>query len=186
MLLFAAAAPNVAAPEPSGQSALALLILIVVAGGWIGLRWLFRQRHSAEAEAVVHGDFAEFALQVLANAARIDGQVNEPERQAIAASMIDIAGESFDATRVERALSEARLNKDQLVDYLRVRASAFTRDQKTRLLTHLLTLIVVDDRFDEVEHVALMDYTEAVGFDRKSAPETLRGLMSDFAKGRIT
>ena len=54
------------------------------------------------------------------------------------------------------------------------------------LLKALLSVFVADGRFDEREHAALVDYTEAIGFDRKSAPDMLKGLTRDFAKGNIT
>ena len=82
--------------------------------------------------------------------------------------------------------AQAQLSKDELVAYLAAKANAFTREQKTALLKALLGVFAADGRFDETEHAALVDYTAAVGFDRKSAPEMLRGLTRDFARGTIT
>jgi hypothetical protein len=54
------------------------------------------------------------------------------------------------------------------------------------LLKALLSVFTADGSFDETEHAALVDYTAAVGFDRQSAPEILRGISRDFARGTIT
>lgn len=183
-MLFAAATASVPTPE-NGASALGLLVLIVVAIAWIGLRALVRGRRAQETERVVGVSFPDFALEALVNAAHIDGQVAAAERAAIAAAMSEINGAPFDAARVESALAQARLSKDQLIAYLKTRSAIFSRTQKTLLLKSLLDMVVADDRFDEAEHAALLDYTEAVGFDRQSAPELLRGLTRDVTSGRI-
>jgi hypothetical protein len=54
------------------------------------------------------------------------------------------------------------------------------------LLKALLSVFVSDGRFDETEHGALIDYTEAIGFDRQSAPEMLHRLSRDVVRGNIT
>ena len=36
------------------------------------------------------------------------------------------------------------------------------------------------------EHAALVDYTEAIGFDRQSAIDTLRRMSRDVVRGNIT
>lgn len=184
-MLFTAAASSAETPE-GGASALGLLVLIVVAIAWIGLRSLLRGQRAKEAERVVGVSFPDFALEALANAARIDGEVNPPERTAIAAAMSEINAAPFEPARVDAALAQARLNKDQLIAYLLAKSAVFSRAQKTLLLKSLLLLIVADDRFDEAEHAALVDYTEAVGFDRQTAPELLRRLTRDFTRGNIT
>jgi|CXWL01.1.fsa_nt_gi uncharacterized tellurite resistance protein B-like protein len=184
-MLFTAAAASTA-PAPSSESALALIILISIAAAWIGLRTLLRGKRAHDTERVIGVSFPDFALEALANAARIDGEVNPAERTAIVAAMSEINAAPFAAARVDQALAQARLSQDQLIDYLRAKSGIFSRAQKTLLLKSLLQLIVADDRFDEAEHAALVDYTEAVGFDRKSAPELLRGLTRDFTRGNIT
>ena len=186
VITTAAAAPPTAAASDNTGLALALLVLIVAIVGWIGLRSLVRSLRARKAEAAVGGRFPDYALEALVNAAKIDGRVNDEERAAIARAMTEMAGPSFDAARVDSAFASARLNKDELVAYLAARAGAFTRDEKTALLKALLGVFVADGRFDESEHAALVDYTAAVGFDRKSAPDMLRGLARDFARGNIT
>lgn len=183
-MLFTAAASS-AATNDAGTSALALLVLIAAVAGWIGLRSLLRGRRARDAERVVGVSFPDFALEALANAARLDGHVNQAERAAIAAAMSEITGAAFDAARVDTALAEARLSEDQLVAYLKTKSRVFSRAQKTQLLKSLLQIIVADERFDEAEHAALVDYTEAVGFDRQSAPDLLRSLARDVTSGRI-
>jgi uncharacterized membrane protein YebE (DUF533 family) len=87
---------------------------------------------------------------------------------------------------VRGALTSAQLTKDELVAYLAARSGKFSREQKMALLKALLSVFSADGRFDETEHAALVDYTAAVGFDRQSAPEMLRGIARDFQRGRIT
>ena len=183
----AGAASAVAAqPEPSGSLALALLVLIAAVAGWLGLRSMVRSLRAGRTQAVVEGKFSKYALEALVNAAKIDGRVGEEERKAVALAMTEVAGASFDAAKIGPAFANARLSKDELVAYLSARAGAFTREQKTALLKALLTVFAADGRFDETEHAALIDYTAAVGFDRQSAPEMLRSLTRDFARGAIT
>jgi uncharacterized tellurite resistance protein B-like protein len=185
---FAAPARAASAPESAGDSnaALALLVLIAAVAAWIGLRTLIRNLRARKTEKAVGGDFVEYALEVLVNAAKIDGRVNDFEKRAIILAMRDIAGEAFEAVRVETSFGRARLTKGELVDYLAAKAQVFTRDQKATLLKALLSVFVSDGRFDESEHGALIDYTEAIGFDRQSAPEMLRRLSREVVRGNIT
>lgn len=181
---FAAAAPE--ANEPDGSAALALLLLIALVAAWIGLRSLVRRLRAGKADKTLRGDFTRYALEALVNAAKLDGRVNEMERRAIATAMRDIAGEAFEVVRVEAAFEQARLSKAELVDYLSSKAQVFTRDQKASFLKALLSVFVSDGRFDATEHAALVDYTEAIGFDRQSAIDTLRRLSRDVVRGNIT
>jgi tellurite resistance protein len=180
-----AATPAVAAPSAlSGGSILALFIFMVVA--WISFRVVARALRARKTEAAVGGSFEDYVLEALANAAHIDGRLNPAERTAIAGAMREIAGPSFDEARVEAALGRARLSKAELVAYLASHAGSFTHEQKSTLLKALLAVFVSDGAFDEIEHAALVDYTAAVGFDRQSAPQTLRQIASDFSRGNIT
>jgi uncharacterized membrane protein YebE (DUF533 family) len=186
MLTFAppAMAATPASSALSGSAVLALFIFVVV--GWICFRVVARALRARKAQATVGGSFEDYVLEALANAARIDGRLNPAERTAIASAMRDIAGPSFDEARVEAALTRARLGKAELVAYLASRAGSFTHEQKSALLRALLAVFVSDGAFDEIEHAALVDYTAAVGFDRKSAPQMLRRIADDFARGNIT
>lgn len=186
MLFLGVQSANSAAPAETGGVALALFVVVVAIVAWIGVRALLRRMRAGKADAVVHGDFAAFALEALANAAKLDGRASDPERAAIAQAMREIAGAQFDGSRVERALSSAMLGKEELVAYLAEKGRAFTHAQKVQFLKALLSVFVADGRFEENEHHALVEYTAAIGFDRKGAPERLRGLLSDMAKDRIT
>ncbi|MEZ6024106.1 MAG: TerB family tellurite resistance protein [Hyphomonadaceae bacterium] len=173
----------IAAPSEGGNSAaLVLLVLIVVALGWATLRALMRRMRARKARATVGDSFATFALEALVNAAKLDGRVSESERAAIVEAMRGIAGEAFEALTVEMRLGEAKLSKSELVDYLAVQGRGFTREQKATLLKALVSVFVADSEFDETEHGALIDNTEAVGFERDSAPDLLRS----FVRGNIT
>jgi uncharacterized membrane protein YebE (DUF533 family) len=174
------------APAGDGGAALALLVLIAAVAAWIGLRTLVRNLRARKTEKTVGGDFVEYVLESLVNAAKLDGRVNESERRAIVLAMREIAGEAFEAIRVDAAFERARLNKDELVAYLASKAQTFTRDQKAALIKALLSVFVSDGRFEESEHGALIDYTEAIGFDRQGAPEMLRRLSRDMVRGNIT
>lgn len=172
--------------DPAANAPLALLVLIVVIGAWFGLRALVASLRARKTEAVVHGSFAEYALEVLVNAARIDNRISAGEASAIGAAMSEIAGGDFASDKVERALASATLSKDELVAYLKTATHAFSQTQKLALLKALLAVFVADGVFDEAEHGALIDYTAAVGFDRQSAAEQLRALGRDFSRGVIT
>jgi uncharacterized membrane protein YebE (DUF533 family) len=171
--------------DPAG-AALALFLVVVLVAGWFALRTLVRSMRARKTARTVGASFTDFALEALVNAAKIDGRVNEDERTAIARAISELAGPTYTREVVEAGFSRAVLSKDELVAYLRGRAKLFSRDQKVALLKSLLAVFVADGRFDETEHAALVDYTEAIGFDRPSAPDLLRGLTHEFARGNIT
>ena len=180
-----ATAPKPQQLDDAGGGAVALFVLIVILAGWFGLRTLVREMRARKAAKAVGGSFPDYALEVLVNAAKIDGRVNPQEQRAIAAAMNDLAP-SLKPERVEATFASAALSKDELIAYLQAKSGAFSTAQKTALLTALLTVFVADESFDEAEHAALVDYTAAVGFDRQSAPEMLRRLSRDFVRGNIT
>lgn len=180
------ASANTSAPaDTGGGGALALVVLIAAIAGWIGLRQLIRGMRARKTQSAVGESFVSYALEVLVNAAKIDGRINDAERAAIAVAMSDLAP-GFDAAAVAPAFERARLTKDELVAYLAAKSGSFSREQKTALLKALLSVFVADGRFDETEHGALVDYTAAVGFDCQSAPDMLRGIARDFQRGSIT
>lgn len=188
-LVLAQGAPTIDSASnssPGGGGALALLMLLAVALAWIGLRALIRRVRAGKTERFVHGAFDEYALAALVNAAKLDGRVAEVERVAILAAMREIADAGFGDGAVEAAFAAPSLSKGDLVAYLAERAPRFSHKQKTALLKALLAVFVADGRFDETEHHALVEYTAAIGFDRKSAPERLRGLVGEMVKERIT
>ncbi len=174
-------------PAPVENGPMLLLLTLLLAGAaWVFTRSMVRSMRASKARAATGGGFADFALAALVNAAKIDGRVNADERRAVAKAMRDLAGPDFDAQRVDAAFAAARLSKEELVDYLAAQSGVFTREQKVELLKALLTVFVADSDFDADEHSALVDYTAAVGFDRHTAPQTLRKLAGDMAKGRVT
>ena len=177
-ILSALQAAPAAADPPPANAPLALLILLVAAAGWFGLRTLVRGMRAGKAASTVRGNFNDFAREALINAAKIDGRVDERERAAIGAALAEI-GANGD---VAAAFASARLTKAELVAYLRGKGAAFSRDQKVWLLKALLSVFVSDGRFDEAEHAALVDYTAAIGFDRQSAP----GMLREFVGGSVT
>jgi uncharacterized membrane protein YebE (DUF533 family) len=179
-------APADAAASSGPGAALALIILIAAIAGWIGIRQFVRGLRAQKTQSAVGENFASYALQVLVNAAKLDGRVSDSEQAAIVNAMRDLGGAGADATAVRGALTSAQLTKDELVAYLAARSGKFSREQKMALLKALLSVFSADGRFDETEHAALVDYTAAVGFDRQSAPEMLRGIARDFQRGRIT
>jgi uncharacterized membrane protein YebE (DUF533 family) len=182
-LFFAtAAAPQTSESSSSGGTVVALFVIIAAVALWIALRAFIRGLRASKTQTATGGAFADYALEALVNAAKIDGRVNDEEKRAITLAMRDLAGEAFEAAKVEQCFATAKLNKDELVDFLAARSRAFTRDQKVALLKALMTVFVADGKFDETEHGALMDYTAAVGFDRQGAPELLRS----FTRGSIT
>lgn len=179
-----ATAPKPQMDDASG-AAVALFVLIVVIAAWLGVRTFVRELRARKASAAVGGSFEGYALEVLVNAARIDGRVNPQERQSIATAMAELSP-GLDPQRVEAAFTEAKLTKDELIAYLETRSRAFSREQKVALLKALLAVFVADGLFDESEHAALVDYTAAIGFDRRTAPELLRKFSRDFVRGNIT
>jgi uncharacterized membrane protein YebE (DUF533 family) len=184
-LITLAAAADAAGAGGSSNAPLALLLMIAAVAGWFAARAVFRRLGAGRTEAVVRGNFEDFAREALVNAAKIDGRVAPQERTAIAAALGEIAGAAPDAAAIDASFAKARLSKGELIAYLRVRSHAFSREQKMALLKALLSVFVADGVFDESEHAALVDYTEAIGFDRQGALETLRGLSQRLARGNI-
>lgn len=187
--LFAGATiAGAAAPlkEDAAGATLALFLLVVLGAGWLALRTFVRSLRARKAERAVGASFTEFALEALVNAAKVDGRVNDHERHAIARAIGELAGPTYTGQVVENTFAKAKLTKNELVAYLAAKSKLFSRDQKVALLKALLSVFVADGRFDEREHAALVDYTEAIGFDRRGAPDLLRGLTRDFARGNIT
>ncbi|WP_395648322.1 TerB family tellurite resistance protein [Terricaulis sp.] len=175
------ATPAGEGPSP-GSAPLAILVLIVAVGGWLAVRAFISNLRANKTKAAVGDSFAGYALEVLVNAAKIDGRVNDTEQQAIAAAMSDIGGAAVELPAVQAAFAKAKLSKAELVAYLQMKAGAFSRDQKVQLLKALMSVFVADGRFDETEHAALVDYTAAVGFDRGKAPDLLKSVF----RGSIT
>lgn len=188
LALFATATIANATPlkEDAAGATLALFLLVVVAASWLALRTLVRSLQARKAERTVGASFTEYVLEALVNAAKIDGRINDDERKAIARAIGDLAGPTYTPQVVDAAFAKAQLSKDELVAYLATRSKSFSRDQKVALLKALMAVFVADGRFDEREHAALVDYTEAIGFDRRNAPDMLRSLSRDFARGNIT
>jgi uncharacterized membrane protein YebE (DUF533 family) len=172
------------APNAS-NAPLSLLILILAIMAWFGLRAFVRRLRAGRAEAAVHGSFNDYAREALINAAKVDGRVDARERAAIATALQEI-GVALNEGALDAAFESARLSKDELIAYLRAKSGAFSREQKVWLLKVLMSVFVSDGHFDEVEHVTLVDYTAAIGFDRQSAPDMLRGIAKQFARGNIT
>lgn len=183
---LAASAATAPIKDDPGGAALALFLLVVIVALWFALRTLVRSLRARRAAKSVGASFTDYALEALVNAAKLDGRVNEAERRAVARTIGELAGPTYTAQVVDAAFERAKLSKDELVAYLAARGKAFSRDQKAALLKALLTVFVADGRFDESEHAALVDYTEAMGFDRPSAPNMLRGLTRDLTRGNIT
>lgn len=180
--IISAGAQGGAAGAPEADNApLALLVLVAAAAAWFGLRTMVRSLRAGKAEAAVHGNFNDYALEALVNASKLDGRVDERERTVIRSALQEI-GISLSEVALETAFTHARLSKNELVAYLSAKASSFTREQKAWLLKTLLAVFVADGRFDEEEHAALVDYTTAIGFDRDKAPDVLR----QFTRGSIT
>jgi len=175
-----------AAPDSGAGATFALFILIVIVAAWIGARQFIRSLRAGKTKSVVGANFADYAREVLVNAAKIDGRVSDDERAAVSRAMAEIAGAAHDEARLTTAFAAARLSKDELVAYLAARSASITREQKMALLRALLSVFSADGNFDEVEHAALVDYTAAVGFDRQSAPDMLRGIARQFVRGNIT
>lgn len=170
--------------DPAG-TALAFFIVVVAIIGWLALRRFVRSLRAARARAVVGEAFPAFAREALINAAKIDGRVNEAERVAVARALGEAAGTEPEPAALAKAFEDARLTKDELVAYLAASAARFRREEKVALIKGLLSVFAIDGRFDEAEHAALLDYTAAIGFDRQSAPEMLRGLARDLRRGAI-
>lgn len=183
MFFLVQGATDAAASETSnGGAVVALFVIVAALGLWFALRTFIRGLQAKKTETATGGDFTGYALEALVNAAKIDGRVNEQEKRAITLAMREIAGEAFEAIKVEECFAKQSLNKDELIAFLAARSRAFSRDQKVALLKALMSVFVSDGKFEESEHGALMDYTAAVGFDREGAPQLLRS----FTRGSIT
>lgn len=184
MLMFAttAAAP---AQSQGEQTLLAVGVAIALVFAWLGASALVRMLRARKAAAAMGGRFADYVLEALVNAAKIDGRVNDAERAAIAAALAEATGTAIDPPTLSNAFANARLSKAELVAYLGAQAGKFTQQEKMALLKALMAVFVADGRFDESEHAALIDYTAAVGFDRASAPQMLRGVAGDLRRGNI-
>ena len=158
-----------------------LILLLVFAFAaivfWIAATSMQRKRYARETAAVVGGDFAAYLLEVLANAAKIDGRIDEAERHAAVRVMSDATGAAFERAKVDTAIEVARLNHAQLLAYLQERSAAFSTEQKLLLLKGVLSVAAADGRFDQREHDAYLAYFEAVGFSRKSAPQMLQEMI---------
>ncbi|MGD9965458.1 MAG: TerB family tellurite resistance protein [Hyphomonadaceae bacterium] len=183
ILLLAQGVADAARPESqTGGTVVALFVVIAAIALWVALRAFVRGLQAKKTETATGGEFIGYALQALVNAAKLDGRVNDAEKRAIALAMREIAGETFEAVKVEECFARPGLNKDELVSFLAARSRVFSRDQKVALLKALMAVFVSDGKFDESEHSALVDYTAAIGFDRQGVPEMLRG----FTRGSIT
>lgn len=183
MIVFAAAAAAPAAGPNTTMLAIGFLIALAV--GWLGVNALTRTLRARKAEAATGGRYGDYVLEALVNAAKIDGRVNPAEREAIAQALIEATGSAIDPAVLDNAFAHAKLSKAELIAYLVARSGQFTHAEKVGLLKALMTVFVADGHFDEVEHAALIDYTAAVGFDRASAPQMLRGAASDVTRGNI-
>jgi uncharacterized membrane protein YebE (DUF533 family) len=182
-LLFATASAPI---QPAGNPTMLVIgALIAIAAVWLAASSLLRFMRANKAEAATGGRFSDFILEALVNAAKIDGRVSDAERAAIAEALTEATGAALDPPVLDNAMAHAKLSKDELVAYLTARASQFTRPQKVALLKALLAVFVSDGRFDEAEHAALIDYTSAIGFDRQSAPQLLRGFEGEMRRGNI-
>lgn len=182
IFVLTATAASAPADTSSGSAVIALFVIVAAVALWVALRAFVRGLQAKKTETATGGDFTGYALEALVNASKLDGRVNDQERRAITAAMREIAGEAFEAVKVEECFAGPGLNEAELVSFLATRSRAFTRDQKVALLKALMSVFVADGKFDESEHAALMDYTAAIGFDREGAPQLLRS----FTRGSIT
>jgi len=164
---------------------LAIGLLIALVAVWLAASSLVRVLRARKAETATGGRYEDFVLHALVGAARIDGKVTEPERAAILQALTEAAGAPPEPAALDHAFENAKLSKDELVAYLAERSGRFSHSQKVAFLKALLSVFVADGAFDEAEHGALIDYTAAVGFDRASAPQMLRGVAADLRRGRI-
>jgi uncharacterized membrane protein YebE (DUF533 family) len=185
MILLTSTSVSASGAAPGSPVMLAILALLLIAALiWTGVVTL-RLLRARKTGAAIHGRFQDYLLYALVNAAKIDGRVHEAERAAIAHSFAEAAGAVLSPTALQAALDDAKLSKAELVAYLAARAGHFSQEQKVALLKALLAVFVSDGHFNETEHAALIDYTAAIGFDRASAPETLRRIGGDLRRGSI-
>ena len=79
MLTATSAAPATAAAteHAGGGSALALIVIIAAVAAWIGIRSMIRSLRAGKTKSVTGGKFADYALHVMVNAAKIDGRAND-------------------------------------------------------------------------------------------------------------
>jgi uncharacterized membrane protein YebE (DUF533 family) len=124
--------------------------------------------------------FPDFLLEVLANAARIDGDAADLERQAIVAAMTTATGAVFPRESVDAAIAAATLTRDDLTGYLRRRAGRFSKAEKMTLVRELLAVIAADGLFAAPERDALMGYIEATGVGGGGADAIIEALVAPF------
>lgn len=124
--------------------------------------------------------FADFLLEALANAARIDGDAAAPEREAIAAAMSRATGAPFAGAAVDAAIAAARFTRQDLTAYLRKRHAQFSRAQRMTILRELLSVIAADGLFAAPEREALEAYIEAIGFAESQVETILDALVAPF------
>ncbi|MBI1185933.1 MAG: hypothetical protein GC206_01085 [Alphaproteobacteria bacterium] len=124
--------------------------------------------------------FPDLLLEVLANAARIDGEAAELERQAIVAAMTTATGAVFPRDKVDAAVDAAALTRADLTVYLRKHASRFSRVEKMTIVRELLAVVAADGLFPAAEKEALMGYIEAAGLGGGHAEAILDALVAPF------
>lgn len=153
-----------------------LALALAALAYWFGATTMQQKRRADETAQVVGGDYGQYLLEVLANAANIDARVEEAERAAIVRVMSE-AGAPVARDKVDDALAKARLSKEQLLAYLRERSGAFTEEQKLTLLRGVLAVANADGQFVQREQEIYQRYIEAVGVRRQSAPVTVQSLL---------
>ncbi|MGE0046378.1 MAG: TerB family tellurite resistance protein [Hyphomonadaceae bacterium] len=124
--------------------------------------------------------FADFLLQALVNAARVDGEAADGEIDAIVTAMSAARGAPVSAEEVRAAIAGATLTREDLVAYLTKHGRRFTKEERTKLLRDLLSVIAADGRFETAERDALMAYIEAVGFAGAQANDVFDTIMQPF------
>lgn len=124
--------------------------------------------------------FANYLLEVLVNAAKIDGFANDPEREAIAAAMTEARDEEFTRAQVDQAIDAATLSREELTAYLDKRGGVFSAEQKMLLLNSLLSVIAADGVFDQREKDVLHSYIEILGVDPRRSSGMFEALVAPF------
>ena len=122
--------------------------------------------------------FTAFLLEVLVNAAKIDGDAADAEIDAIAAAMTDATKTAYARTDAQAAIARAALSRADLVAHLKKSGRAFSKEERMALLRHLFTVVAADGKFEEAERTALLAYIEAIGFEQ--APSVLDAIMQPF------
>lgn len=163
-----------------------IVVSAIAVAIWFASRAYMRRHLAHEAERALGASFADFALEVLANAAKLDGRIDESERQTITDIMSQATGAPYARAEVDAALKRAGLGHDQLVAYLATHANKFTNAQKLTLLKGVLSVAMADGHFDQREHDVYLAYIQAVGFERQGAPDMLRGIVRDLAAGKYS